>query len=86
MTIQEYLEDAAKTGYDEYEVHSYFDDNCEKKIDMYYSGWECDTRLWVMKNRDKICTNHGIYYTVSDEEFNSYRENLENYINSIKDL
>lgn len=86
MTIEDYLEDAAKSGYDEYEEYSYFTDNCEKKIDMYYCGWECDTKLWIMKNGDKICTNHRDYYIVSDEEFNYYRENLENYINSIKDL
>lgn len=86
MTIDEYLDDAAATGYGEYDDRAYFDDNCEKRIDMYYCGWECDTRLWVMKNGDKIGTNHGGYYIVSDEEFNSYRENLEDYINSIKDL
>lgn len=86
MTIHEYLIDANKNGYGAYDDRAYFDDNCEKKIDMYYCGWECDTRLWIMKNGDKICTNHGDYYIVSDEEFNSYRENLENYINSIKDL
>jgi hypothetical protein len=86
MTIEDYLEDAARSDYDEYEEYSYFNDNCEKKIDMYYCGWECDTKLWIMKNGDKICTNHGDYYIVSDGEFNYYRENLENYINSIKDL
>lgn len=86
MTIHEYLDDAAKTGYGEYDDRAYFDDNCEKKIEMYYSGWECDTTLWVMKNGDKICTNHSVYYIVSVDEFESYRNNLENYVNKLKEL
>lgn len=86
MTIEDYLEDAAKSGYDEYEEYSYFTDNCEKKIDMYYCGWECDTKLWIMKNGDKICTNHGTPYIVSIDEFESYQNNLENYVKILKEI
>ena len=48
MTIEDYLEEVQRLNYDEYEFREYLDRTCTRKIDMYYCGWECDTRLWVM--------------------------------------
>ena len=86
ITIEDYLEEAQRLNYDEYEFREYLDRTCTRKIDMYYCGWECDTRLWVMRNGDKICTNHGTPYIVSIDEFESYRNNLENYVKLLKEL
>jgi hypothetical protein len=52
-----------------------------KKIDMYYSGWDCDSEAWVVENekgeRHCIGTNHGGQYVMSIAELKSFIETYE---------
>lgn len=86
MTIRDYKKDALSKGYDDWDFNSYLDETCSNKLDMYYSGWECDTTLWIMSNSDKICTSHGDHYIMSDSEFQSYKNTLICYVETLKDI
>jgi len=54
--------------------------------DMYYSGWECDSLMWVLTDGRKFTTNHGSMCNFSNEGFAEYKEELQEYLDSIKDL
>lgn len=84
MTIEAYKEQSLKEGFENFEL--FLEKECLKHVDRYHYGWECDSKIWIMSNLDKISTNHGKHYIMSNKEFYDYYNNLETYLKNIKDF
>jgi len=56
-----------------------------KTLPMFYSGWECDTDMWVLEDGRKFVTNHGFLCVFEDENFEIYAKELEDYLIQIKE-
>jgi len=50
-----------------------------EKLDIYYSGWECDEIVWKVDNT-LFRTNHGKLYLEEKQDFLKYIKELEEYI------
>ena len=51
-----------------------------KRIDMYYSGWECDSIAWILEDGRIFGTNHGSVEKISKKDFNKYLNKLSQYV------
>jgi len=63
----------------------YLNEYSDKKIDIYYKGWEADEIAWKIDNTI-FRTNHGVLYIEKIEDFISYIKELEEYIEEAKNF
>lgn len=55
-------------------------------IDMYYSGWECDSKVVILKDGRVFGTNHGSTCELSIKYLNKYLLDLQTYINDTTNI
>ena len=66
--------------------YSIFEDLLCNKIDMYYSGWECDSVAWIFHDGRIFGTNHGTVCEISRDQFEVYKNELKLYIKEVEFL
>lgn len=57
-----------------------------KEYDVYHCGWEGDTEFWILPDGRKFTTDYNVLKEFTPEEFNTYLNNLTEYLNTIKNL
>jgi hypothetical protein len=67
-----------------WEIHEEMKDS--HIIDMYYSGWECDSKVVILKDGRVFGTNHGYTCELSLEYLKDYLLNLQTYINDTTNI
>ena len=50
------------------------------EYDMYYVGWECDSKFWLLKDGLMVTTNHTIIVEFTKEDYQAYKQDLQRYI------
>lgn len=57
-----------------------------QEYNMYYSGWEIDSKFWVIDDGRKFTTNHNCLIEFTEEDFNKYKYDLKMYLELIGNL
>lgn len=81
--INSYESEAKELGFDSF--RDYLKKHCVKPVEMYYSGWECDETSWIMED-NIITTNHGHFCIFTEEEWDEYCLEMNNYIKLLGSL
>lgn len=69
-----------------YSLEDYLDYKCAKPFDIYYSGWEMDTKAWLMEDGTIFTTDHGSVYEMSLKEFKRYRKEMKNVVSELNEI
>ena len=80
------VEENKKENVDYYSDYDYLNDNCFKRFPMYYSGWECDSTAWIMKDGTIVGTDHGQICIITKEEFEIYKKEMAQVSIDLVDL
>jgi len=53
------------------------------EYDMYYVGWECDSKFWLLEDGLMITTDHCQVVEFTQEDYKKYKQNLQKYISNL---
>ena len=56
------------------------------EYDMYYTGWEADSKFWLLEDGLMITTNHCQIVEFTQEDYQAYKQNLQNYIFNLPNI
>jgi len=65
---------------------NYLDYKCVKSFDMYYCGWECDAKSWLMEDNTIFTTNHGAVCEMTKSNFKQYRDQLRDVVLELDEI